>query len=418
MTKIAFTTLGCKANWADTEALRQACASRGFYIVDFDDLADAYVVNTCAVTAVADQQSRQMLRKARRRNPEALIVAVGCSSEVDPEMFECIDAVFGTSDRNGVIDFLAERFEFEKAGGVLSLPLMRQSRSRAFLKIQDGCNRRCSYCIVPDARGASTSLSAGSVLAAAKELSKFHKEIIITGVDIGQYSDPDGRVKLAELLDRLTSDDSISRIRVSSIDPSQIDDEFISILKRNGRICRHIHLSIQSLSDEVIGEMGRKYTSRDVQDVVMKLVEGIPGIAVTGDLIAGFPGETEEDHGSTVECLRSLAVAGLHVFPFSARKGTRAFSMPGQVDVGTIKERAAELRAIARRHRISFLNGQMDLPLDVIVTSKEALDGEVVDAFSDNAISITLPAGKKVYGELAEAKIDNIEDMRALGSWC
>ncbi|MBT3180952.1 MAG: tRNA (N(6)-L-threonylcarbamoyladenosine(37)-C(2))-methylthiotransferase MtaB [Deltaproteobacteria bacterium] len=418
--RVAFTTLGCKANWVDTESVIQMCKGVGAEIVAFDDEADIYVVNTCTVTSVADQQSRQMLRRAKRRSPKAIVVATGCVGETSKELLleiDEVDQVFGTSDREGLLEFIFNQLDVDSTAGEVQMPVENQSRARSFLKIQDGCNRRCSYCIVPTARGRSRSVSMEAVVEAAVKLSKHHHEIVLTGIDIGQYGSDLSNASLALLLDALLEEELDVRYRLSSLDPTLADDRIISLVRESGKICRHVHLSIQSCADGVLRVMGRGYGGDDVAKVIRRLVEQVPDIAVTGDVIAGFPGESEGDHRRTVEVLRSLPVAGLHIFPFSPRYGTRAYTLDGQVDKAEIKRRASELRELATSARQDFLMGIVGKTFDSIVTSKISSDENVVSAFSDNAVSVSLPAGVVEYGGIGKALIDRVDNLKVCGSW-
>jgi len=425
--KVAFTTLGCKANWADTEAISQALASAGFEIVPFDSEADAYVVNTCTVTAIANAQSRQMLRRARSRSAGALVVAAGCYVEVDRaevSRIRGVDAVFGSSDRAGLIEFLCEKLggdashSGELAGPLGPLPLGAQSRARAFLKIQDGCNRRCAYCIIPQARGRSRSLPLEDVLAACRRLSQGHREILLAGIDVGQYGrDLPARPSLSDLVSRLAGCEGMARLRISSLDPNQVDDTLIDLIANSPVLCRHVHLSIQSGSDATLARMSRGYRARDIARVTRALHARVSGIAITGDIIAGFPGEAEEEHDRTVKLIRSIPIAGLHVFPFSARSGTRAAAMPGQVSPHVKKRRASELRGLATDARRIFLKSLINEAFDVILTSRAPDADGFVTAVADNAVKIRLEPGSCAYAQMARAIVTAAVDLEVKGRW-
>lgn len=419
MTRIAFSTLGCKANYADTEAMVVACRRAGLEVVPFNAEAEAYVVNTCTVTAVADQQSRQLLRRPKRLHPGALVVATGCAGEIDrTAMAACgIDAAFGTKDRDAALAYL-----FEKLGADIPdhrSPTtdhgLRQSRSRAFLKIEDGCSRRCAYCIVPRARGEATSLSPDDIERACLALAEHHREIILTGIDIGQYRH--GATRLADLLERLVGIEAMPRLRISSIDPTLVDEKLVKLIATSGKICRHVHLSIQSGSDEVLAAMRRPYGAARIRSAVEQLCARVDGIAVTGDVIAGFPGETHADHRATAALLAGVPIAGLHVFPYSAREGTAAAAMPGRPPQAVRRARAAELRELAGVARRRFLASQRGRTLDGIVTSRQADSCGRVSAFTDNAIAVALPSGVVPYGEAGRLVITAIDDGKANGLW-
>lgn len=418
MAKIALTTLGCKVNWADGEGLIRQFAGMGLQIVSFDSIADVYVINSCTVTEVADSQSRQMIRRAKRLNPDALIVATGCMAEVGPDeiaQMPDVDAVFGTHDRQGIVEFLSQR---------LGVPCVKkevtagQSRARAFVKIQDGCDRACAYCIVPRARGPARSVLPDQVISACMEYARYHREIVFTGIDIGQYgSDLKEYTSLVDLIRVIIGLNGIPRIRLSSVDPTIVDDKFVGLFSNADRLCRHVHLSIQSGSDSVLERMGRQYTTVHVREAAQKLIEAVPDIAITGDIIAGFPGETDKEHQETLALVRALPFASLHVFPYSMRKETRASFMKGHVNPDVKKGRAVDLRKAAEMHRRQFLAGLKGKLLDVIVTSRAPDSQGFVQGFSDNAVSVALPSGFVDYAGLGLATITQVNDLKVQGTW-
>lgn len=426
MKRIAFTTLGCKANWSDTEGLVQRLERIGFTIVPFDAEADAYVVNTCTVTGYAGAQSRQMLRRAKRRSPKARILATGCYGELSREKLidlECVDAVFGVHDRESVIAYLCDAFgcsddavpmETESFGMV---PFEPQSRARAFVKIQEGCNRRCSYCIIPSARGPSKSMLVEQAVSTLVRLSRNHAEIVLAGIDLGQYGMDIGmRGGLKHLLKSIQSKPGISRVRLSTLGPGHVDDELIAILK-DGGFCRHVHLSIQSCSDSVLTRMRRGYAARDVRRAAETLWKAIPDIAVTGDVIAGFPGEDEFNHQETLKLLDALPLAGLHVFPYSKRAGTLAARMPDQLPAEIKRRRAADIRQLAAAKRQHYIQGLLGKSFDALVTGKTPDAKGLVEAVLDNGVKIAVPQGEVAYAGIGAAVIEEIMDTEVRGSW-
>jgi len=417
--------LGCKANWSDSEAIGQSLAREGLCIVDFEEAADVYVVNTCTVTALASAQSRQMLRRALTRSPNAAVIATGCCGEVAPADLKAIPglaAVFGTKDRKEMIGFILGLADLPSdvipdAADFGLIADMPQSRARAFLKIQDGCQKSCAYCIIARARGGSRSLPQIKVQDAARVLGRRHREIILAGIDIGQYGlDLSPRTNLLNLVRLLASDPEVPRLRLSSLSPCHAGEALAETIAGGG-VCRHVHLSIQSGSDEVLVRMRRGYRARDAAEAAERLWSSVPGIAITGDVIAGLPGETEIDHRATLQLLESMPLASLHVFPYSPREGTDAASMQGQVPHSTRTDRAAELRSLAERKREDFLKGLIGKELDVIVTSREPDGRGMVEGFSDNAISIALPGGCVEYGLMGQAAITRVEGTEATGEW-
>lgn len=420
MKRIAFTTLGCKANWSDTEALIQSLSKAGFEIVRFDGPADIYIINTCTVTALADSQSRQMLRRAKRRSPDSLVIAAGCYAEISKEDLESlkeVDRAFGTKERDALVEYLFELSGHKSEGIIENLPVEHQSRARAFVKIQDGCNKRCAYCIIHLARGKSRSIPVDKVIQICHGLSQFHHEIVLAGIDIGQYGrDLDKGTTFLTLLEKLNHENGLARIRLSTLGPKEISEKLVQILAY-GNFCRHIHLSIQSLSDNVLARMGRGYSAVDVKRAANVLANKVPGIAITGDVIAGFPGESEDDHRATLDALSSLPLAGLHVFPFSARSKTRAAKMEGQIPHDVKRERAFEIRELALGKRKQYLSSLIRNVLDVIVTSKHPRDDGLVEGVADNGVHVLLPDGIVKYGEMGAARITEITDLNVRGIW-
>jgi len=420
MRKIAFATLGCKVNWTDTEGILHAARHMGYEIVQLDEYADIYIVNTCIVTASAEQQSRQMLRRPKRINPNAAVIAMGCFPEVWRNRVSSIpdvDEIFGISDRDEIISWLSKFISNDKEVNDQNIFEEAQSRSRAFLKIQEGCDRRCTYCIIPYARGSSRSIPSDEILKSCVELSRYHAEIVITGTDIGQYKFDDSKFGLQKLLNKILEKNGISRVRLSSLTPTIIDEDMVSIIaSSNGKICRHVHMSIQSCSDDVLKNMGRYYASKDVIDAVDILTSSISDLAITADIIVGFPDESNSDFEMTRDILNKLPIAGLHVFPFSPRTGTEASNMTNIVSVNEMKKRALSLRKLARKKRVEFLNRLVGKRFDVIVTSKRSKDG-MVSAFTDNGVSVSFPEGNVNYGEIGSGIISNVNELEVVGVW-
>jgi threonylcarbamoyladenosine tRNA methylthiotransferase MtaB len=422
--RVAFTTLGCKANWCDTEAMSQAVACAGMEVVPFEGDADIYIVNTCAVTALAEAQSRQMLRRARRRSARSIVVAAGCAAGRSRGQLASAcgaDAAFGAMEREALLAYIFEgagvRGVDDGRGGFGLTPASQQSRARAFIKIQDGCDRRCAFCIVPALRGGTRSLPPGDVVRIAGGLSRHHREIVLAGIDIGQYGrDLPGAPTLMGLVDGLVSLPGMARLRLSSLDPRSVDGAIAGLMAQ-GRLCRHAHISMQSGSDRVLRMMGRGYRAGQLRSAAELVSGSSPHAAVTGDVIAGFPGETDEDHRETVELLSALPIAGLHVFPFSAREGTAAARMPGEVPHATRRARSEEIRALARRKRRDFLEGLIGSSFDVIVTSRAGAEDGTVAAFADNAVSMRVPSGRVPYGGIGRARVAEAVDLEVRGVW-
>ncbi|HAG03985.1 MAG TPA: tRNA (N(6)-L-threonylcarbamoyladenosine(37)-C(2))-methylthiotransferase MtaB [Lachnospiraceae bacterium] len=343
---VAFLTLGCKVNLYDTEAMTELFSKRGYEIRDFEQKADIYVINTCTVTNFGDKKSRQMIRRARRKNPLAIIIATGCYAQVADSEVAAIDGiniVLGTANRLNIVDIaenyspdepvlnLVSDIKKEKIFEPMSVESMKD-RTRAYMKIQDGCNRYCSYCIIPYARGPIRSRPLEDVVAEAKRLAdNGFKEIVLTGIHIASYGAETGNFSFIDAIEAVNNVEGIERIRFSSMEPKAITDEFIERVGRCEKVCDHYHLSLQSGCDKTLKEMNRRYSCEEYYEAVCKLRKAFPDVAVTTDVIAGFPGESDEDFAQTLDFLRKVHIDKIHAFPYSPKKGTPAAVRKDQV---------------------------------------------------------------------------------------
>ena len=345
-TKIAVLTLGCKVNSYETEAMQALLAKAGAEIVEFHQMADIYVVNTCSVTNMADRKSRQMLHRAKKRNPEALVVAAGCYAQTADEtaMKETgIDVVIGNNQKKEIVEILCrhmqgienKRLEIGKETEYEDMSLATQvEHTRAYVKIQDGCNQFCSYCIIPYARGRIRSRKEEEVLSEVQKLAGAgYKEVVLTGIHLSSYGMPaeDGKQPLLELICKLNRIEGIERIRLGSLEPRIITEDFVKTLCECKKVCPHFHLSLQSGSDTVLARMNRKYTTAQYAESVEILKRYYEHPAITTDIIVGFPQETEEEFEETMEFAKRIGFSKVHVFKYSRRKGTVADKMSGQV---------------------------------------------------------------------------------------
>jgi len=358
---VALTTLGCKVNQADSDEWLRQFVDRGYDIVDFDQPADAYVVNTCTVTHVADRKSRQVLRQARRQNPAALVVAAGCYASVAPAdlagMPE-VNLVVGDADKNRLVDLVHEHLEGDderpleaQAGELFGLG----PRHRAFVKISDGCNKFCAFCIVPYARGRERSTEPEQVIRKVRDLVQagFH-EVVLTAVHMGTYGhDLTPPTTLPLLVDRVLSDVPIGRLRLSSIEPEDFPREILRLWS-DPRLCRHVHLALDSGCDATLQRMRRRYRAAEYRDLVREIRAAGPDVAITTDVMVGFPGESADEFAESCRFVEEQGFAGIHVFPYSPRRRTTAAKLPGQIDPTVKKERAATMLAIAERSARRF----------------------------------------------------------------
>lgn len=351
--KVAFYTLGCKVNQYETNAMIQQFQDHGYELVDFEEKADIYIINTCTVTNMSDKKSREMLRRAKKQNPVSTLVAVGCYAQVGKEKLEQIpeiDLILGTNEKNNIVAYVEKYRKAKKREEVVTdVMQMREfqdfgtitytDKNRAAIKVQDGCDRFCSYCIIPYARGRVRSRKIESVVKEAEEISKKGvKEIVITGIHIASYGkDLPGNISLIHLLEALNAVPTIQRIRLGSLEPKLMTKEFIERLVKLEKICDHFHLSLQSGCNATLARMNRRYTTEEFYEVVTMLRQAYPNVSLTTDIIVGFPGETEEEFEETYQFLQKVQFYKMHVFKYSPRSGTKAAQMKEQID-GNKKE--------------------------------------------------------------------------------
>ena len=423
MSSVAFHTLGCKVNHYETEAIWQLFKEAGYVRGDFEKNSDVYVINTCTVTNTGDKKSRQVIRRAVRKNPDAVICVTGCYAQTSPAEIMAIpgvDIVVGTQDRTkllGLIDeFRTERQPINAVRNIMKNRIYEEldvptfsDRTRASLKIQEGCNNFCTFCIIPWARGLMRSRDPQEVIRQAQQLvDAGYLEIVLTGIHTGGYGEDLKDYNLARLLrDLETQVKGLKRLRISSIEASQLTDEVIDVLRDSTTIVRHLHIPIQSGSDTVLKRMRRKYTMAFFAERLDRLREALPQLAITSDVIVGFPGETEEEFMETYNFIRDHGFSELHVFPYSKRTGTPAARMEDQVPEEVKNERV---------HRLIELNDQLakqyastfeDEVLEVIPEEKYKLDPEsgLYEGYSDNYLKVVFPADESMVGKIVRVKV-------------
>ncbi len=393
MKKAAFFTLGCKVNYYETEALKDIFEKEGYVITGFDNIADVYIINTCTVTNLSDRKSRQLIRQAKRRSPESVIVVTGCYAQVSPEEMEKIpevDIIAGThsrhdlplvvkeSERNRPLN-MVRPFEDPQSFERLSFKANR-SRSRAFLKVQEGCEHNCRYCIVPRARGPVRSAPFKEVLAEVDEIaSRGYREVVLTGIRLGLYEDKTEQLTLSDLIKAIEKKEIIERIRISSLEPSDVTGELVDTVAASAKVCPHLHIPLQSGSDYILKEMNRPYNTEEYSFITGVLRARIPGIAIGTDIITGFPGETEESHRNSYNFIEEISFSRLHIFRFSPRPGTEAFHLPNQVDPRVKEERWKEIAGLGRKmahaYRRQFLNNTVKVLVEKISTEDNYMEG-------------------------------------------
>ncbi len=433
--KAAFFTLGCKLNQCETEALADAFEKQGFGISDFSEEADVYVVNTCTVTSKSEQKARRVIRKASRDNPESLVLVTGCYAQLEPELIRELgeNVMSVTLDRKDLIMDMAGYLGSGQAEGkdlYKSAGFWLESHSggfdeaearfrfsaadfnfhaRAFVKIQDGCDHRCAYCRVCLARGKSVSLASDTLMERLKELEKKgYEEIVLTGVNIDSYND--GDMNLSDLLKRIIDETEHFRIRLSSLEPKTLLSRDLSILS-HPRICDHFHVSAQSLSDSVLERMNRPYEAQAVKDAVKRLRELKDDPFIAADIIAGFPGETDDEHGVTVTNLRELNFSRIHVFPFSPRPDTAAWDMKPQIPERITGERTEEIRKISTEAYDKYLQDQVGKTLQVLIEEeKTSNDVKFWEGTAGNYLRVRIPFDTSVErGTLVNCRIESLK---------
>lgn len=422
MPTVAFHTLGCKVNHYETEAIWQLFEQNGYERTDFEKTSDVYVINTCTVTNTGDKKSRQVIRRAVRKNPDAVICVTGCYAQTSPAEIMAIpgvDVVVGTQDRVKMLDYIdqfkQERQPINAVGNIMKNRVYEEldvpsftDRTRASLKIQEGCNNFCTFCIIPWARGLMRSRDPEEVIRQASQLVESgYQEIVLTGIHTGGYGSDFKDYNLAMLLRDLEAKvPGLKRIRISSIEASQLTDEVIDVIDRSNIVVRHMHIPLQSGSDTVLKRMRRKYTMEAFADRLTRLKKALPGLAVTSDVIVGFPGETEEEFLETYHFIKEHQFSELHVFPYSKRTGTPAARMDDQVDEDVKNERVHKLIALsdqlAKEYAAQF-EGEV---LEVIPEEPFKDGGEgMYSGYTDNYLKVVFPATEEMVGKIVKVKI-------------
>lgn len=422
MKTVAFHTLGCKVNTYESNAMLKIFNETGYQEVDFKQVADVYVINTCTVTNTGDSKSRQMIRKAIRKNPKATICVVGCYSQTAPEEIEKIEGVgvvLGTQYRSDIVKYVDEHLETGemviKVDNVMNLRkfedlnIDRFKNTRAFLKIQDGCNNFCTYCIIPYARGRVRSRQKESVLNQAQRLvDNGYVEIVLTGIHTAGYGEDLDDYSFYELLVDLVKIKGLKRLRISSIETSQISDEIIDLIGSNEIIVDHLHVPLQAGSDATLKRMNRKYTTAEYLEKINKIRSYLPNIAFTTDVIVGFPGETDEEFEETYNFIKQVNYSELHVFPYSPRKNTPAAKMKDQVNDQIKHERANRLLQLSKELNHEFALKQIGKTLKVLF---EKRDGEYLIGHAGDYLKVKVKTADNLIGEIVTIKIDKYDEI-------
>lgn len=423
MASVAFHTLGCKVNHYETEAIWQLFKDQGYERTEFEATADVYVINTCTVTNTGDKKSRQVIRRAIRKNPDAVICVTGCYAQTSPAEIMAIpgvDIVVGTQDRVKMLEYI-EQYKLERqpinaVGNIMKNRVYEEldvpsftDRTRASLKIQEGCNNFCTFCIIPWARGLMRSRDPEEVIRQAQQLvDAGYKEIVLTGIHTGGYGEDMKDYNLASLLRDLEAQvKGLKRLRISSIEASQITDEVIDVIDKSNVVVRHLHIPIQSGSNTVLKRMRRKYTMEFFAERLDRLKEVLPGLSVTSDVIVGFPGETEEEFMETYNFIKDHQFSELHVFPYSKRTGTPAARMDDQVDEEIKNDRVHRLISLSDQLAKEYASQFENEVLEVIPEEKfkDDPDSALYEGYTDNYLKIVFKASEDMIGKIVKVKI-------------
>lgn len=417
--KVSITTLGCKSNQYDSSALEDSLKEAALEVVPFPGPADAYIINTCTVTGRTDYQSRQLIRKVRRHNPGAVVIVTGCYAQVSPDevvSIEGVDYVVGNPEKGKIAEYIKRGRQASpvkdigdwQQGTPWSLRARSSSgRTRANFKIQEGCNRSCSYCIIPKARGLSRSLPLIDVEREIDSLIEAgYREIILTGIHLGAYgSDFDDPTDLCSVVELIEKRDYPCRFRISSLDPDEVTDRLIELLKNARRVCNHLHLPLQSGDDSIIRKMHRPYTGALFAGKVEKLASSIAEVSIGADVIAGFPGEGEKEFENTHRLISGLPLSYLHIFPFSVRRSTPAAAYPGQVDAKVIKERCERLHALDALKREAFHNSFIGKQAAVLIEAARDKKTGLLKGRSRNYIQVLVEGEEGLRGGFTRVKL-------------
>ena len=424
--KIFFQTLGCKVNQYESEAMQKLFEAAGCEITEEISEAEVVVVNTCTVTAVSSQKSRQMIRRAAKKN--CLLVVVGCYAQSEPEeisKIDGVDVIIGTKDRVRIVELVEDALKNRgekilQVGSVEDIKDFEElphtpHRTRAFLKIEDGCNNFCSYCIIPYVRGRVRSRSLESIRAECLELKAAgFKEIVLTGIHIGAYGrDLSKKISLVDAIKTVLDTANPLRLRLGSIESAEMTDELIDLIKNDSRICNHVHLPLQSGSDKILKAMRRPYTTKNFSELTARLIEEVPEISIGTDLIVGFPGETEENFFETLEFIRAQPFSKIHVFPYSARAGTLAATFPNQIPPQIKKARASQALEISRAKAKNFSERLIGREVEIIAETSE---GGIVDGLTKNYVRVYTFDEKISLGSVVKVNVEKFFKDGVIGA--
>lgn len=423
---VSLHTLGCKLNYSETSTLAGKFNEKGFALKEYGESSDLFVLNTCSVTENADKECRQIIRSVLNKNPETYIVVTGCYAQLQPNEIAAIhgvDLVLGSNEKFRLFDYL-DGMEKKELSCVFTSPTEEitnldyayssdvESRTRAFLKIQDGCDYNCSFCTIPLARGNSRSLPFETVIDNAKKILDLgYNEIVLTGVNTGDYNYKNGTIDSKKLIDVLIALEKIDvpRIRISSIEPNLLNDEIIQLISTSENFCRHFHIPLQSGDPDILKQMRRRYNRENFLELINKLNETIPGVGIGIDVITGFPGETDEKFSNTINFLESFKSSYLHVFSYSERRNTFAVTLPGRIDINSRKERSRKLRELSDKKRLEFYRKNKNAVHKVLFETVK--EDNYIYGFTGNYVKVRIPYKTGIENTIQEFEISSADNF-------
>ena len=431
MNSLAIVTLGCKVNRYESEAISEQLQNQGWHHADKGAMADLCIVNTCTVTGKAAMQSRQATRKLIRNHPRALVVVTGCYAQIAPEVFSCmpgVDFVVGNAFKDQIARLISRHIahgptmilseDLSAPRPFQDVPVTRFGhRTRPFLKIQDGCDAFCAYCIIPHARGRSRSLTPEIVINRTRDLKEHgYAEVVLCGINIGCYGrDLSPVTSLAKLMESIDGPKAVKRLRLSSIEPAELSEELIGHLASSERICPHLHIPLQSGDDEVLKSMNRPYSSQLYRDLVHRIISAMPDAAIGVDVLVGFPGETERAFENTCRLIDQLPIAYLHVFPFSMQKQTSAAALRDALPPEAIKKRCRHVRALGEAKRRKFYDRFIGSTFDVLIEGRRDRATGYLKGLTRNYIPVVVEGGDKLMPRLVQTRLTKIDHGRVFG---
>lgn len=429
--KVAFHTLGCKVNQYDTQSMLEKFLERGYEAVEFDEKADVYIINTCTVTGLGDRKSRQMIRRAHRINPDAVIAVVGCYAQTASEeviSIPGVNLVLGTQDRDKIVDLVEQVKDtgssINAVGDIMKvrefeeMPITSyEGKTRAVLKVQEGCNQFCAYCIIPYARGPIRSRRPESVVSEVKRLvDAGFKEFVLTGIHVASYGKDLEDADLLSLIQSVHSVEGVKRIRLGSLEPTFISQDFVNRAAELPKLCQHYHLSLQSGSDSVLKRMNRKYTTEQYRQAVDALRESMPDVAITTDIMVGFPGESQQEFNETMDFVRKIRFSKIHVFQYSPREGTRAANFPNQVPGDVKEQRSHDLIELGAELERAYFETFLGREEQVLFEEESKNKKGVYEGYTQHYVRVAAQGSSEILNTIKPVLLSKIEGSHILGS--